>query len=126
VQENPVLVLLDLRGHFEAREDHGRGLGRGQGRVRERVRAERMVQDVGATGEQKPCGVREERRRRGAVAVESILDGLDIVFTIAPRAVEVFIHVLGGRRRSGRHDKPGIVTRRHDFGLDDHAPRLRP
>jgi hypothetical protein len=97
VQENPVLVLLDLRGHFEEREDHGRGLGRGQGRVRERVRAERMVQDVGATGEQKPCGVREERRRRGAGAVEIILDGLDIVFTIAPRAVEVFIHVWGGR-----------------------------
>ena len=46
-QENPVLVLFDLRGHFEEREDHGGGLGRGQGRVSERVGAERMMQDIG-------------------------------------------------------------------------------
>ena len=43
MQENPVLVLFDLRGHFEQREDHGGGLGRGQGRVGERVGAEGMV-----------------------------------------------------------------------------------
>ena len=95
MQENPVLVLFDLRGHFEEREDHGGGLGRGQGRVGERVGAERMVQDIGATREQEPRGVGEEGRRRGAIAVEVILDRLDIVFAIAPGAVEVFIHVLG-------------------------------
>ena len=50
-----------------------------------------MVQDVGAPGEQKPCGVREERRRRGAVAVEIILDGLDIVCTIAPEVVKLTV-----------------------------------
>ena len=46
MQENPVLVLFDLRGHFEEREDHGGGLGRGQGRVGERVGAERMMQGI--------------------------------------------------------------------------------
>lgn len=33
VQENPVLVLFDLRGHFEQGQDDGPGLGRGEGRV---------------------------------------------------------------------------------------------
>jgi hypothetical protein len=98
VQENPVLVLFDLGCHFEEGEDHGAGLGRGEGRVGERVRTEGMVQDLGATRQQKPRGIGQERRGRGAVAVEVALDRLDIVFAIPSRAVEVFVHVLGRRR----------------------------
>ena len=76
MQENPVLVLFDLRGHFEEREDHGRGLGRGQGRVRERVGAERMMQDIGPARQEEPRGVGEEGCGRRAIAVEIILDRL--------------------------------------------------
>ena len=97
VQENPVPVLFDLRGYLEECQDHGSGLGRGEGRVRERVRPEGMVQDVGTTGEEQPCGVREKGRGRRAVTVEVALDRLDIVFAIAPSAVEVLVHVLGCR-----------------------------
>jgi hypothetical protein len=85
VQEHPVLVLFDLGCHFAEGEDHGAGLGRGEGRVGERVRPEGMVQDIGATRQQKPRGIGQERRGRGAVAVEVALDRLAIVFAI-PRA----------------------------------------
>jgi len=126
VHENPVRVLFDLCGHFEEREDHGGGLGRGQGRVGERVGAERMMQDIGPAGQQEPRGVGEEGRGRRTVAVEVILHRLDIVFAIAAGTVQVFIHVLRGRRLEGRHDKPWVVARGHDFRLDDDAPRLLP
>jgi hypothetical protein len=97
VQENPVLVLLDVRRHFEQREDHGAGLGRGEGRLGEGMRAQGMVEDLGGAGKQKPRGVGQERRVGGAVTVEITLDRFDIVFAIPPCAVEVFIHVLGCR-----------------------------
>ena len=108
VEENAVLVLFDLRGHLEQGEDHGGRLGRGQGRVGERVRAEGMVEDIGGARQQEPHGVGEERRRRGAVAVEVTLDRLDIVFAIPPRAVEVFIHLLGRRRLQDVTTKRGL------------------
>jgi hypothetical protein len=99
VEENPVLVLFDLSRHFKEREEHGGRLSSGQGRVGPRVRAEGMVEDRGGARPEEPHGVGQERRRRGAVAVAVALDCLDIVFAIPPRAVEVFIHLLGGRRR---------------------------
>ena len=62
VQENPVLVLFDLRRYFEEREDQRGGLRRGQWGVRQRVGAESMMEDIGGTGQEEPRGVREERR----------------------------------------------------------------
>jgi hypothetical protein len=38
VEENPVLVLFDLRSDFEEGEDHGRGLRLGQSSMVEGVR----------------------------------------------------------------------------------------
>ena len=73
MEEHPVLVLFDLGCHFEQREDHGGRLGGGQSRVCQRVGTERMVEDIGGTRQQEPRGVGEERRRRGAVAVEVTL-----------------------------------------------------
>ena len=99
VEENAILVLFDLRRHFEEREDHGGGLGGGQCRMGQGVRAEGMVEDIGGARQQEPHGVGEEGRRRGPVTVEVTLDRLDIVFAIPPRAVEVVIHLLGRRRR---------------------------
>ena len=58
------------------------------------VRAQGMMQDIGGTGQEEPPGVGQEGRRRGAVAVEITLDGLDIVCTIPTRAVEFLIHPL--------------------------------
>ena len=108
VQKNPVLVRLDLGRHFAQGEDHGAGLGRGEGRVGERVGAEGMVEDIRGARQQEPRGVGQERRRRGAVTVEVTLDRFDSVVAIPPRAGEVFIHVLGRRRLSGR-DFLGVV-----------------
>ena len=126
VQEKPVLVLFDLRGHCAECQDHGSGLGRGEGRMGERVRPEGMVQDVGTTGEEQPCGVGEKCRRRRAVTGAVALDRLDIVFAIAPSAVAVLVHVLGWRVRHRCYDKPRVVPRSHAFGFDDDPPRLLP
>ena len=126
MQEDAVLVLFDVRGHFEKREDHGGGLGRGQGRVGERVGAKRMMQDIRPARQQEPCGIGEKGCGRRTIAVEVILHRLDIVFAIAAGTVQVFIHVLRCRRLSGRHDKPRVVARSHDFRLDDDAPGLLP
>ena len=53
VEENPVLVLCDLRRHFEECEDQRGGLRSGQWGVRQRVGAEGMVEDVGSAREQR-------------------------------------------------------------------------
>jgi hypothetical protein len=126
VEENAVLGLLDRGGHLQQREDHGRRLRSGQGRVGEGVGAERMLQDRGPARQKAPRGIGAEGRGRRAVAVEITLHRLASVFAIAAGAVHVFRHLLRGRRLSGRHDTPRVVTRRHDFGLDDDAPRLLP
>ena len=96
VEEDPILVLFDLSCHFEEGEDHGRGLGLGQRGLWERLSAEGMMQDRGGTRQQKPPGVGEEGRCGGAVAVESTLDRLDMVFTMPARTVDVLIHALRG------------------------------
>ena len=95
MEKNPVLVLLDLCGHFEEGEDHSGGLGRRQGGVGEGVRAEGLVQDRGATRQEEPHGVGQEGRCRGVVAVEVTLDRFAIVFAIAPRTVQVCIRRVG-------------------------------
>ena len=98
MEENAVLVLFALGRHFEEREDQGGGLGGGQCGVDQRGGAERMVQDIRGARQQKPQGVGQAGRGRGAVAVEVTLDRLDIVFAIPPRAVEFFLDPLGCRR----------------------------
>ena len=95
--ENAVLILFDVRRDLEQREHYGRRLGRRQRGVGQRVGAQGMVEHIRATREEEPHSVGEEGRVRGAIAVEVTLDRFNIVFTIAPRTVEVFIHVLGCR-----------------------------
>jgi len=73
VEEDPILVLFDLRRHLEEGENHRGGLGVGERRVLQRVRAEGMVQDRGRTREQQTHGVGEEGRRGRAVTLQSTL-----------------------------------------------------
>ena len=102
------------------------GLRGGQGGVRQRVGAEGMREDIGSARQQETHGVGQEGRRRGAVTVEITLDRFDIVFAIAPCAVEVFIHLRRRRRRERGDDKARIVASGHDFGFDNHPPGLGP
>ena len=122
----PVLVLCDRRGHFDEREEDGGGWGRGQGRVSERGGAERMRQDLGPARQEAPRGGGEAGGGRRASAVAVMLDRLALVVAVAAGAVQGFLPVLRCRRLSGRHDKPRVIARGHDFRLDDDAPRLRP
>ena len=126
MEENAVLVLFDLCGHFEKRKDHGRGLGRGQGGMGERVGAKRMMQDIGRTRQQEPHGVGQEGRGRRAVAVEVILHRLDIVFAIAAGAIEVFIHMLRCGASKEVTTKRGLSPAAMTSALSDDPPRLRP
>ena len=122
----PVLVLFDRRGHFDEREDDGGGWGRGQGRVSERGGAERMRQDLGPARQEAPRGGGKAGGGRRASAVAVMLDRLALVVAMAAGAVQGFLPVLRCRRLSGRHDKPRVIARGHDFRLDDDTPRLRP
>lgn len=126
MEKNPILVLFDLRRHFEECEDQRGGLRGGQWGVRQRVRTESMVEDIGSTRQQEPYSIRQKGRGGGAVTVEITLHRFDIVFAIPPGAVEVFIHLRGCRRFQGGDDKPWIVPRGHDLGFDDDPPGLGP
>ena len=126
VEEDPVFVLLDLRRHFEKHYNEGRGLGGGERRVLQRVRTQGMVEHIRGTGQEEPQRVGEERRCGGAVAVQVAFDGLDIIFAIAAGTVEILIeHRRRGGLQRGDH-KAWVIARRHDFGLEHHAPRLGP
>ena len=80
VEEETVLGLFDLRRHFAAREAQRGGLRGGQWGVHQRVGAEGRVEDRGGARQQEAHGVGQEGRRRGAVAVEVTLHGLDILW----------------------------------------------
>ena len=126
MEEDPILVLFDLRRHLEEGENHRGGLGVGERRVLQRVRAEGMVQDIGRTREQQAHGVGEEGRRGRAVTLQITLHRLDIVFTIPAGAIEVFVQhlVWGGRKRGD--DKAWIIPYAHDFRLEHHPPGAGP
>jgi hypothetical protein len=126
VEENAVLILFDLGRHLEQREHHGGRLGRRERGVGQRVGAQSMVEHRRTTCQEEPHGVGKEGRGGGAVAAEITLDRFDIVFTIPPGTIEVFIHLLGRWGLSGGHHKARLVPCRHDCGLDDHPPRLVP
>ena len=126
MEEEAILVLFDLRCHFEEGEDQRGGLRGGEWRVRERVGAEGMVEDRGGARQQESHGVGQEGGRRGAVTVEVILHGLDVVFAIPPGAGEFCIHPLRRRRLQGGDDEAGIVASGHDCGFDNDPPGLGP
>src|SRR5215468_3152850 len=113
MEEDTILVLFDLRGYFEEGEDQRGGLCGGEWRVRERVGAEGMVEDIGGAREQESHGIGQEGGGRGAVTVEVILHGLDVVFAIPPGAVEFFIDPLGCRRLKRGDDEAWIVASGH-------------
>jgi hypothetical protein len=46
VEEDPILVLLDLRRHFEEGAHHRRGLGLGQHGVLQCMRTQGMMEDI--------------------------------------------------------------------------------
>ena len=108
MEENAILILFDVGGHLEQCEHHGRRLGRCQRGVRQCVGAQGMVEHIRAAREKESCGVGKEGRIRGPIAVEVTLDRFDIVFTIAPRTVEVFIDLLGRRGLEGLTTKRGL------------------
>jgi len=60
VEEDTVLVLFDLCGHFEEGENDSRGLGLSERGLLERRGAEGMMQDIGGTRQEEPHGVRQE------------------------------------------------------------------
>jgi hypothetical protein len=95
MEENPVLILFDLRRHFEEREDQRGGLRGGQWGVRQRVGAEGMVEDRGGARQQESHGVSQEACRRGAVTVEITLDRLDSVFSV-PLRRPLYTQVMRG------------------------------
>lgn len=126
MEEHTVLVLLPVGGNLTQRQDHRRRWGGGAGRVGQGVGAEGMGEDRGPARQQQPRGVGEEGRGRRAVAVESTLDRLESVCTIAPGTREVFIPLLRRWRGEGGHHKARGVPGSHDFGFDDPAPRMVP
>ena len=126
MEEHPVLVLFDLGGDFEAREDACRGLRLGQGSMLQGVCTQGMMEDIGGTSQEEPHRVGQEAGGRRAVAVEVIFHRLNVIFAIAPCAIEVFVEHLGGRRLKRRHHKAGVLARTHDFGLAHDPPWLRP
>ena len=70
MEEDPILVLFDLRGDFEEGQDDGRGLGLGQRGVLQGMRAQGMVQGIGRTREEQTHRIGQEGGRGGAVTVE--------------------------------------------------------
>jgi len=126
VEEDTVLGLFDLRCDFEAGQDHGRGLGVGQRGLLERLGAQGMMEDRGGTRQEEPHGVRQESRGGGAVAVEVTRDGLDRVFTMPTRAVDLLIHPLRRGGPQGGDDKARVVASGHHFGCENAPPWLGP
>ena len=94
-EEEAILVLFALGCHLAAGEDQRRGVRGGEWRVRERGGAEGMVEDRGGARPPESQSVGQEGGRRGAVTVEGMLHGLEVVFAMSPGAVEVCIHPRG-------------------------------
>jgi hypothetical protein len=126
VEENPVLVLFDLRGDFEEGEDDGRRLRLRQGGMLEGMCAQGVRQHIGRTSQKKPPRIRQKAGGRRTVAMEVILHGLDSIFAIAPGAIEIFVEPLRGGRRQRGHHKARVSARLHDFRLEHAPPGWRP
>ena len=77
MEENPVLVLFELRGDFEEGEDDGRRLRLRQGGMLEGMCAQGVMQHIGRTSQKKPHRIRQKAGGRRTVAMEVILHGLD-------------------------------------------------
>ena len=126
VEEETVLGLFDLRRDFEEGQDPGRGLGVGQRGLLERWGAQGMRQDIRGTRQEEPHGVRQEGRGGRAVAVEVTRDGLDRVFTMPTRAVDLLIHPLRRGGPQGGDDTARGVASDHDLGFENDPPWLGP
>ena len=126
MEEDPILVLFDLRCHLEEGEHHRRGLGVSERRGLQRVRAEGMVQARGRTREQQAHGVGEEGRRGRAVTLQSTLHRLAIIFTLPAGAIEVFVPHLGWGGRQRGDDKAWVLPCAPDFRLEYHPPGAGP
>jgi hypothetical protein len=126
MEEDALLVLFDLRGHFAEGHNDGRGLGLREPGVLPSLRAQGMVQGLGRTGEQQPRRMGQEGRRRGAIAAQVHLDRLDGIVASAASAIEVFVQHRGGGRVQRRHDKARIIPRAHDCRLEHDPPWVLP
>ena len=126
VEEEPILVLCDLRCHLAEGEHHRGGLGVGARRVWQRVRAEGMVQHLGRTREQQAHGVGEAGRRGRAVTLQRTLHRLDRVFTIPAGAIEVFVQHLGWGGRKRGDATAWMIPCAHDCRLAPHPPGAGP
>ena len=126
MEEDPILVLFDLRRHFEECQHHRRGLGLGQRGVLSCMRTQGMMEDIRCTSQEEPHTVGQERRRGRAVAVKITFHGFDIIFAIAAGAVKVLVQHLRGRGRQRGHDKTRVIASRHNFGFEHHTPGAGP
>jgi hypothetical protein len=111
VEEDAVLGLLALGGHFDEGEEQGGGLRLGSRGMVQGLRAQGMMQDRGGTGQEELHGLDQKGLSRGAVAVESTLACLDIVFPIPTRAVEFLLHPRWRRGHQGGNPKAGGYRR---------------
>jgi hypothetical protein len=125
-EEAAVLILLELGGPFEEREEQGGGVRLGSRGMWQSLRAQGMRQDRGGTGQEEPQGIGQASRRRGAVAVEITLDGLAIVFTSPTRAVACLIQPRWRRGHQGGAHKAWGIAGCHHCGFAADPPRLGP
>ena len=126
MEEDAIFVLFDLGGDFKEGEDDRRGLGLRQRSVLEGVGAQRMMQGIGRTREHQPHRVGQEGRRRGPITMEVHFHSLDIVFAIAPGAIEVFVEHWRSWSVQRRDDKARVIARAHDFRLEHDPPWAPP
>jgi hypothetical protein len=61
-----------------------------------------------------------------AVGGEIVLDHRDPILILSAGAVKIAVQVLGGGSVEGSDDDAGIITERHDLGLEDDLEGLRP
>ena len=76
-----------------------------------------MMEDIGGTRQEEPHRVGQEARGRRAVAVEVILHRLNVIFAIAPCAIEVFVEHLGVGASSEVTTKRGLSPARMTSAL---------
>jgi hypothetical protein len=89
-----------------------------------------LQQDIGGGGEQHAHLIRPEAGATGTADGEIVMQFLDPIFQIAPRAINRFVQPLRRLPQVG-DDEAGIVTGRppgvlHNFRFDDDAARLCP
>jgi hypothetical protein len=126
MESHAVLILLDLCCDFAQRQPHRRGLRLGHCGMGQRVETPGMVEDIRRTGQEQAHGGGQTGGGGGESTAQVMCEGLQGVFAVASRAVQVFIQQLGCGRFERGHDTARMVILAHHFGLEYHPPGLLP